>query len=394
MQDIRALFSGKPLRRRLAAVNHDLRAAVDSLSDDQILTSTDRLLAEYLARPLAIDRIDLKVGDARLVHPSHSSPGSQNARPLVRIPLSGDVWLFECRPRHCNSTFPTGRLVETPHSSWTAELYIIGDHQHFGAPKTVIETPSLMLTEIQFYVDRINTEVDEYNETLTNRLHALISRRRATLGNPPPLAVMSDPDAIAQDLDLPRLTINATSRPIGRSIAHSLFPDETYEDILDSIRQTIRSFETAPSSYSALLEEQLRDLILANLNSRWRGAAVGEAFRNRGKTDVMIEISSRAAFVAELKIWKGRRAFSNTLSQLFRYLTWRDTKVAIVLFNKEHKNFGEIIDIVRTMLQSSPLFLAFESDQLPNECRVTLKDERDLKRLTVVHILTADLRLT
>lgn len=56
-------------------------------------------------------------------------------------------------------------------------------------------------------------------------------------------------------------------------------------------------------------EEQLRNLILANLNSLFKGTANGECFRKHGKTDICIEYENRSAFVAECKIWSGIKNF-------------------------------------------------------------------------------------
>jgi hypothetical protein len=39
-------------------------------------------------------------------------------------------------------------------------------------------------------------------------------------------------------------------------------------------------------------------------------------------------------FIAECKSWKGEKAFGETLDQLLSYLSWRDTKTAVVLFNR------------------------------------------------------------
>ena len=65
-------------------------------------------------------------------------------------------------------------------------------------------------------------------------------------------------------------------------------------------------------------------------------------------------------FIAECKFWKGPKAFSEAIDQLLGYATWRDTKTAILVFNRgtdtstvingvnttstKHSNFKRTID--------------------------------------------------
>jgi hypothetical protein len=39
-------------------------------------------------------------------------------------------------------------------------------------------------------------------------------------------------------------------------------------------------------------------------------------------------------FIAECKFWRGAKAFNEAIDQLLNYLSWRDTKCALLVFNK------------------------------------------------------------
>jgi hypothetical protein len=79
-------------------------------------------------------------------------------------------------------------------------------------------------------------------------------------------------------------------------------------------------------------EEKIRDLLLVLLNAQFEGAAAGEVFNAAGKTDILIRAGDRNVFIAECKIWKGPKTIRDALGQLLSYLTWRDTKAALLLF--------------------------------------------------------------
>ena len=118
--------------------------------------------------------------------------------------------------------------------------------------------------------------------------------------------------------------------------------DVDHENILSLIRHQCRTFEGTPEAFSKLDEEHLRDVIRSSLNAVYR-VATAEAFRSHGKTDICIEAESRAAFVAECKVWAGGKGLSDAISQLLSYLTWRDCKTAIIVFNKDVHGFVELL---------------------------------------------------
>lgn len=116
-----------------------------------------------------------------------------------------------------------------------------------------------------------------------------------------------------------------------------------------------KNIERSPSTFVQMKEEQIRDLILVNLNGPYEGDATGETFNAQGKTDILIRAEGRNVFVAECKFWGGPKALLASIDQIQIYLTWRDTKAALLLFCRnvdvthtltsiaatvpEHKNF-------------------------------------------------------
>lgn len=89
-------------------------------------------------------------------------------------------------------------------------------------------------------------------------------------------------------------------------------------------------------------EEELRDFILATLGTHYINMATGETFRKIGKTDIHIVFDNKAAFIGECKIWHGIKKFEDAVEQLFGYSTWKDTKTALIVFNKENKDFSSL----------------------------------------------------
>jgi hypothetical protein len=167
--------------------------------------------------------------------------------------------------------------------------------------------------------------------------------------------------------------------------------DEDYSHILSVIRHEGRTFETTPKTYAVHDEEQLRDILLAHLNGHYQGDATGEAFRRGGKTDIRIEDDTRAAFVAECKIWKGQKELSQAIDQLLGYLTWRDCKAAIVVFNKHNAKFNGIIESVPGVFEAHPRFRRLRAAKGAGEWQFDMTSREDEGRQVRVHVFVFNL---
>ena len=191
------------------------------------------------------------------------------------------------------------------------------------------------IKEIRSGISYANADVENYNATLKNIAMDHLSKK---------LSKVQSFFTVAAIFEVPVKKTNyaETHIPLKRKIApiaHSYdkqnsycINDVDYADILSTIKHTGSTYERTPSSYKSMQEEDLRNTLLAALNATYKGDAIGEAFRNHGKTDICIERENRAAFVAECKIWTGKKGIAGALSQLDQYLTWRDCKTALIFF--------------------------------------------------------------
>ncbi len=134
-----------------------------------------------------------------------------------------------------------------------------------------------------------------------------------------------------------------------------------YSDILKVIYDAGKSMEKKPALYKGKDEEGLRDQFLFILETRYESVtATGETFNKKGKTDIILKYSEDGSnlFVAECKFWKGASEFNNAINQLFdRYLTWRDSKVALIIF-VTNKDFSKTIRTADEECEKHEYFVA------------------------------------
>ena len=129
--------------------------------------------------------------------------------------------------------------------------------------------------------------------------------------------------------------------------------EEDYQAALRVLHNQRNALERSPSPADKLSEERIRDLLLVNLNTQFEGAAGGEVFNGEGKTDILIRVDDRNIFIGECKVWHGAKTMDEALGQLFKYLVWRDTKAAILLFIR-NKDVTAVIEKAITKIEEHP----------------------------------------
>jgi hypothetical protein len=149
------------------------------------------------------------------------------------------------------------------------------------------------------------------------------------------------------------------------------------------------SVERSPTTFAKLGEEQLRDMFLVPLNGYFEGAAGGETFSAEGTTDILIRVDGRNIFIAECKIWRGARYPTEAIDQQFSYLTWRDTKSAIIVFNR-NKNFSSVLSSIKETVDAHPQKKHGQKLEGETRFRYVFGHPNDSNREIIVTVLAFD----
>jgi hypothetical protein len=120
---------------------------------------------------------------------------------------------------------------------------------------------------------------------------------------------------------------------------------DDYEHILSVIENMANVMERSPSAFKSMKEEALRSHFLVQLNGHYEGQATGETFNYEGKTDILIRSEGKNLFIGECKYWGGPKKLTETIDQILGYSSWRDTKVAILIFNRR-KDLSRVISAI------------------------------------------------
>jgi hypothetical protein len=207
------------------------------------------------------------------------------------------------------------------------------------------------LREVKEYLQTQRQESISYNNALESNIRRMITARKdkllkdrnivSSLGyklkeNPNESKTYAAPVIKKKIIQLPP----ASNQPYNPEPA---LLDEDYNTILGILENMTHVMERSPTAFKDISEESLRMHFLMQLNGQYEGNATGETFNYNGKTDILIRINDKNIFIAECKFWKGKSKYLETIDQILSYSSWRDTKVAILLFNR-NKNMSKVLE--------------------------------------------------
>jgi len=266
-------------------------------------------------------------------------PGEKSTVPgttaWVAVPYDGASQLWELRP----SSFTSGGQpsIWIRPGSISFPFKFIDNEQNSELMGKLLEKNLRLLAET---VERLNHDVEIHNRQAPPKIVDAITRKRASAENALgvlkalriPISAKDRPPVYAIPLKRRPAPVH-NSAPVAKFKPEPVIDAEVYEHILGVVKSLAMVIERTPSVFESLTEEQIRTHFLLHLNGHYEGMATGETFNFEGKTDILIRYEGRNAFIAECKFWKGAKGFDETIDQLLRYLSWRDSKAALLIFN-------------------------------------------------------------
>jgi hypothetical protein len=308
------------------------------------------------------------------------------------FPYEGDAEFFGVTPKQ----FP----INPPNAMVLAGEILVAVDLWDGQDEVVLQNELRQIIDrIKSYLDYLREEMAIFYRELPERISQLIStQRKKFLRNQNILASLNIP--IRQRVDVPQvIPVSVSKRVLKRVLPPTpkeafspepALPDESYEVILQTLQNMAVTMERSPSVFLRIKEEEVRDILLVSLNGIFEGGATGETFSSKGKTDIHILWEGKSILIAELKFWKGQRSLTNALSQLLGYLTWRHTKTALIILNREGE-FNHILEQIRLTAEAHSCFKRFLRIEDKTVFRFVFRNPTDSNQEISMTILAFDL---
>ena len=326
---------------------------INSLDNEYVLKASQIELEEYfiekvLIEPLVFhsdkqyiknqsgDQIDVSYDFRRAVFPGERAV-VRGTRIDIAIPFEGDPMLWKIQA----STFSMGCYpdIETRNNEVLFSISFPDDSAESDRIRSDIERNIQSLEDAVGY---LKNDVTKHNNSAPNMVKQALTRKRTLAQSTAGVIAALGIPVKRVDAE-PTFTIptKRRTRPAIQPVVETgeykpepILEEREYQHILEILRSMSLVIERNPSSFASLDEESIRDHFLLQLNGHYEGGATGETFNASGKTDILIREENKNVFIAECKFWHGQKAFGDAVNQLLGYLTWRDSKCALLIFNR------------------------------------------------------------
>lgn len=304
----------------------------------------------------------------------------------VTIPFEGDHNLFYCMPSHSTVVYLDENVV-IGKSSIKAIITLtqFDENAYFSEVNKIIGTVSTNLPTI-------HAEIKPWNDGLETLIKQSIESRKGVVSkkfdfmekiglkiNPKSTEYLVPPTIVKKAIPTPA---TETSKTVAKEKV-PILQQEVYADIREVLYNVGKAIERKPSIYKDKHEEDLRDVFLLFLETRYEATTgVGEAFNKKGKTDILLKYAKDGTnlFVAECKFWKGQKEFLKAIDQLLGYLTHRDSKTALIFFVNQ-KELTNIVSTIKTEITQHKNYISHIHDTYEHSINYefTLPDDNKKK---------------
>jgi hypothetical protein len=403
------LFSGADSFSIIDAQGKQLEAEIAGMDANRLLNSNVDDLVTYFADKY---RIDVPVLDeagmmADQKEASRDVSGDSrrmayhmgDRRPLlvtgteviIEVPFKGDAVLFKVRPSTFSSCAPQGEVRN--------EVLIFrcwGDNLQTAQVRSEVDQ---WFADVKQHLTWQETSFRDFNNSLASKARGAIEHRRQKL--------LCDQNMMA-GLGIPLKrregeAITFAAPEVRRKLAPKLPPvtpgaykpepileEAEYQHILEVIESMVKVMERSPRVFHDADEEALRTHFLVQLNGHYEGQATGETFNYQGKTDILIRSGDQNIFIAECKVWGGPAKLTESIDQLQGYLSWRDSKTALLIFNR-NKDFSKVLAAIPETVKLHPNYLKEEGRRGETGFRYAFRHKDDPAKVLHMTVLAFDI---
>ncbi len=325
------------------------------------------LYHEYLLYPLKIDQDSESIEEPTKSKEQYEDRLWEETRLIdvytfnLKYNFTGSPILFKIRPNPWNSVSGNIEVDEYELSvSFSFKMYKL-DAEEFKKNK------NRHFQDTFLNLDKLNNNLQEINDQLLSTIvsYILAEKKKYQEENDFFSAINirtnRNTESVFTAPTIKRKIIPQPKVPQGKEFtSEPTMSQKMYDDVLKVVYDSGKSMEKKPALYQNKDEEGLRDQFLFVLETRYIGiAASGETFNRAGKTDILLKYAADGTnvFVAECKFWHGASGYLKAISQLFdRYLSWRDSKVAIIIF-VTNNDFSNVLKIIKQETSNHQYFV-------------------------------------
>ncbi|MFC3477738.1 hypothetical protein [Halobacterium litoreum] len=364
------IFNDDPISNVTQRPRQKARQKVEDASSDEILRTSSDDFADYVVQDFELDPLELD-----LDNPQVTIDDWDDEEPALRFQYAGNERILRLKPSPSKAN---GYRAEVNEEEGYVDVYFprrndgYSDSELQKFQKEIQNYIKKQYSRVDNNLDEFYTRVREEAKSLHEEKKEKIQQQQQRFENLGIEVVRRDNVNEALKIDEPQRRKEITIDEISKEQPGPGISDEIYYEIIEAVDAVGHGFEKSPETYSDFGEEDYRNVMLTFLEMNFEGSATGETFNKDGKSDILLRHDGDNIFIAECGMWAGPQTLSGEdqdggkISQLLeRYLTWRDTKAAVILF-VDRDSFSSILEKIPDAVEEHPLCVGLKEKKQEN----------------------------
>ncbi|MGE8131696.1 hypothetical protein ACQKQD_32590 [Methylobacterium sp. NPDC080182] len=309
---------------------------------------------------------------------------------IFHLPFSGDGGLFRIEP--------STRSLPGPQAAIDKQELLITIATRGKEQDRIKAEFDKTVRDIQTHLATLTRDLANLPENIAAQARTYVEQRKAQLLQSKslvaslgfPMKRRPDAPATYRAPEVRRRIVPTRPQTVAPFKPEPALEEAEYQHILSVMDNMTRVMERSPHTFHNMGEEDIRQHFLVQLNGQYDGQATGETFNFQGKTDILIRSEGRNIFIAECKFWHGEKVFTETVDQLLSYLSWRDSKTALVIFNR-NRNFSAVIEAIKGAMAKHPHTKGGPKVEGETRLRYKMGNPSDHSREIIVTVIAYDI---
>jgi len=394
------LFNDCELSVILENIYSSILTQVENVPAQYFITASDDKILNKIVKQNTINQIVLHEERIHICRPA-----------LCRITASGRLYLGKNKDDLRDSKDAMLIRVEIPYSGDT-RLLLSRPSMHYahGGPSFTIKDDRLIkhyirplysdptafkknflrnFEKIQEYLKWQAEDIALFEKKLKRLVHETILRRRRREGitplhlEPRPGTTIFNPVHTKKKLTPPQALPDNEKTPI--------ISDIDFINAIRVLRHTGNSFERTPAIYGIHNDQDLRNILVSNLNTHFADNNNQDLFSSKGKINFSINIDDRSALCGKCFSWHCTEGLVYNINQLLNKSLWPSCKIVLVLFNRSESDFSKLTNKVHSIFTTHQCYIETDEQFSETEWKTTMHAHGNTERKHWVHFMLFNL---
>lgn len=167
--------------------------------------------------------------------------------------------------------------------------------------------------------------------------------------------------------------------------------DPDFINAIRVLRHTGNSFERTPDIYGIHNDQDLRNILVSNLNTHFADNNNQDLFLPKGKINFSVTFDDRSALCGKCFSWHCTEGLVYNINQLLKSPLWPSCKIVLTIFNRSELDFSKLANKIRSIFTTHQCYIETKEKFSENEWKTNMHAYGNKENIHWVHFMLFNL---